>query len=199
LVLFISLVIFESFQRLFERSFISALVCREERNEVGVVFHQEQLYYFYPETGHMCGNALGHNAQGVYLPQRPGLFRYRDNAYWALDATGRIGVGLIDCNDGARRYADEQGRLVSGLVTLNGRQYYFYDESAGYHMALNQFIQMAWMEPGNDGILYAGPDGAMVTGWQEIQGKLHCFDENGLMLYDTIKDGRYINMYGEVQ
>ena len=55
------------------------------------------------------------------------------------------------------------------------------------------------MPSGSGDICYAGSDGALVTGWQEINGKLHCFDDSGVMLYDTIKDGRYINMYGEVQ
>lgn len=162
----------------------------------GLVCYRERLYYFFPETGQMCVNALGHDGQGVYLPPWTGIFHCQGNAYWAVDVSGRIGLGLIDDGYGNCYYANEQGQLVSGRIELSGKQYYFYDAAQNYRMARDCFVHMT---TGNNDICYAGADGALVTGWQEINGKLHCFDDNGVMLYDTIKDGRYINLYGEVQ
>lgn len=164
----------------------------------GVVFHNGHLYYFYPATGQMCVDALGHDSLGIYQPKHIGVFHYQGNTYWALDETGRIATGMFEDQAGAVRYADEQGRLAQGVTTVAGKRYCFGDAAQSYQMICGTFIHLSQFEPGNNSIIYAAPDGELVTGWHEINGTLHCFDENGVMLYDTIKDGRYINIYGEV-
>ena len=63
-------------------------------------------------------------------------------------------------------------------------------------MARNQFITAA--ASGTRFEYYAGADGRLAVGWQEVFGVLHYFDADGHMRYDTVQDGRYINIYGEV-
>ena len=64
-------------------------------------------------------------------------------------------------------------------------------------MARNQFILGERVDGGLFDF-YADSDGRLVTGWREINGTLRYFDEQGHMLYDTVVDGRYINIFGEV-
>ena len=164
---------------------------------VGVCLYQQRLYRFDPDTGVMTRNALGFGENGVFSLGTSGLRTVNGRAYWIADSYGIVGVGWLEDQEGRRLYAGEDGVLVTGFVSIDGSRYYFSDSSGGYAMARNQFIS------NNDagGVrneYYAGDDGRLVTGWQVVFGVLRYFDEEGRMLYDTVQDGRYINIYGEV-
>ena len=109
---------------------------------------------------------------------------------------GTVGIGWMEDEEGQVRYADQDGHLAIGLTQIDGNRYFFLDPNQGCVMARNQFITAA--ASGTRFEYYAGADGRLAVGWQEVFGVLHYFDADGHMLYDTVQDGRYINIYGEV-
>jgi len=158
----------------------------------GVVLHDGYLYSFNSETASMNKSVLHFDENGIYRPLDAGLTYLGSNAYWVQDTTGRIATGLIQADDGIR-YADENGCLRSGPVTLNGN-IYFFDKSNEYLMA-----QLAFIHADDGRIYYAKEDGTLAIGWTTINDALHYFNGSGEMQYDTIVDSKYINIYGEVK
>ncbi len=164
---------------------------------IGVCLCQHRLYLFNESTGIMVRNAYGFGNNGAFSPQSPGLYTVNGQTYYLLDETGTVGVGLFETGDGKTLYADARGVLVSGLTEISGSRYYFFGAGDGYAMARQQFL---FGVKDADGVydFYADNNGKLVTGWRRINGTLRYFDEYGHMLYDTIQDGRYINIFGEV-
>ena len=91
---------------------------------------------------------------------------------WQQDASGY----LYERNDGTR--------VVSGIETVNGSDYYFKD---GYMQTGWQQIDGAWM--------YFEPSGAKKTGWENLEGKVYYLDplRNGAMVsgWHQIKNSWY--------
>ena len=164
---------------------------------VGVCLYQQHLYLFDSVTGVMTRNAYGFGKSGAFSPGRAGLYTVSGQTYYFLDEFGTVGTGFIEDDEGTVRYADENGVLATGLMEINGARYYFFDGDAKYAMARNQFV---FGVKDGEGLydVYADGDGRLVTGFREINGTLRYFDEDGHMLYDTVQDGRYINVFGEV-
>ena len=162
-----------------------------------VCTYGRHLYRFDPVTGVMMKNSQGFGPGGYYISDAKGICFLGDDAYWIEDSYGTLGIGWLEDEYGNVRYADENGRLAMGLTVIDGDRYYFLGESADWVMARNRFIASADADGGRYEY-FAGEDGKLAVGWQEVFGVLHYFDEEGRMLYDTVKDGRYINIYGEV-
>ena len=155
-----------------------------------------KLYCFGPD-GRMLVNTEGFGSDGYYVPQKPGVESIHGSKYLFLDDKGTVAVGLATSpEDGQTYYADKDGKLIKGFVTIDGNRYYFYENSELYYMAWNEILNGIF---DGDGIysFYANENGVIQTGWKEINGVLHYFDEKGHMLFDTVKDGKYINIQGE--
>ena len=122
-----------------------------------------------------------------------GSFTY---AYYFESLSGIVATGMIRDESGDCYFADENGRLRSGLVDWEGNRYYF--QSVDYTLVRDDLLVGI---PDGDGTytFLADSEGRLVTGWTEINDSLHYFDEKGHMLFDTIQDGLYINMFGEVR
>lgn len=173
------------------------LLAEDGAYDSGLRVVKEKLYMFGPD-GKMVADAYGFSETGAYLPAYPGLNYLFDSFYWFRDTLGTVGIGMIEDEKGNVRYADAQGILQSGLVDLEGGRYYFYDMNKDFVMARNQFLTHISDGEGTFEF-YAGEDGRLATGWVELEGAQHYFDQKGHMLYDTIQDGRYINVYGEAR
>ena len=163
---------------------------------VNVCLYQRHLYHFDPHTGVMTRGLRGFGENGVFSPAAPGIYMMEDVLYWFTDTFGTVGIGWMEDEEGQVRYADQDGHLAIGLTQIDGNRYFFLDPNQGCVMARNQFITAA--ASGTRFEYYAGADGRLAVGWQEVFGVLHYFDADGHMLYDTVQDGRYINIYGEV-
>jgi len=164
---------------------------------IGMVSFQQKLYLFDTVTGAMRCNTQGFSETGEYRPFESGVIHLGSQAYYFLDTLGTLGRGLIETPHGDVYFADDQGRLTSAFVSYGGDKYYFSSAADQYAMVRSDFI-VADDGTGTKHFYYADKDGKIVTGWQQINGALHYFDEEGRMLFDTIQDGKYINQYGEV-
>ena len=153
--------------------------------------------------GTMVRGSDGIDTNGAFIPSETGIHTFIWASYWFLDRQGTVATGLFEDEFGVVRYADDDGHLISGIVTIGGRRYYFYDETSSFAMARNEML-FGIQDGDGKYMFHAGPDGALSVGWTVIKGDqentetLHYFDENGHMLFDTVVDGRYINMNGEV-
>ncbi len=173
----------------------------EGRCGTGLRLVDAKLRMFSENDGKMLRNVNGFNEEGVYIPKHTGIngIRYHDTElkYWFLNTSGDVGTGMIPNGQGDTVFADDEGVLQTGLVDWNGKRYYFYNSSMNYTMAKNTL--MTCRIGNEDHVIALGEDGAMVTGWYELEGALHYFDENGYMLVDTVVDGRYLNIYGDAR
>ena len=74
---------------------------------------------------------------------------------------------------------------------------YYFDISDGT-MQCSKMLFGIWDEDDRYDF-YAGEDGRLAVGWTRVDGVLRYFDEKGHMLYNTVIDGIYINLYGEAK
>ena len=167
---------------------------------VGLQLVNRRLYLFDKRTGAMTKGAFGSSEEDYYVPASVGMqmissgsFTY---AYYFESLSGIVATGMIRDEGGDCYFADENGRLRSGLVDWEGNRYYF--QSVDYTLVRDDLLVGI---PDGDGTytFLADSEGRLVTGWTEINDSLHYFDEKGHMLFDTIQDGLYINMFGEVR
>ena len=166
--------------------------------KTGITLYQNKLYNFGTD-GRMLTDSGGFGPDGWYVPNGQGLREIYGSSYLFTDYEGTVAVGLtVYEGTGETYFADEEGRLQKGLVRIGGDRYYFTEGAHNFFMAKNEFIADIYDEDGSY-YFYAGEDGKLLTGWQEIEGILYCFDEKGHMLFDTIKDGKYINIHGEAE
>lgn len=187
----------------------------------GVVLDNRRLYLYNRKDGRLMRNHLGFGSDGAYHPLQLGL-QYVDNPYWIADLEGHVGLGMIEAPTweavtgsdeiwetrslvdseanaakGLTLFADpETGILRTGFVEYQGDLYYFKEDT--YCMAKAEWISGLKLN-GKEWIYYAGEDGKIALGWQEIDGALHYFDREKGMLSDVVQDGKYINPYGEAE
>jgi len=83
----------------------------------------------------------------------------------------------------------ENGRVLFGWQTINGKQYYF-DEDGSAHKG--------WMKDGSKEFYFDETDCFMTTGWREVEGQWHYFgQESGEMLKNTTTpDGYQVDQNG---
>ena len=157
-----------------------------------------KLYCFRTEDGRMVRGEDLFNDQGTYVPEATGVGKVQTAYYYFEDLNGTVGMGLITDKDDQLFYADQEGRLQSGLQEIGGKRYYFKKEDMNFIAEKNRFLHAIWDEDAEYDFL-ATEDGSLARGWVQRDGVLHYFDERCHMVYDTVVDGRYINIYGEVR
>ena len=163
--------------------------------QTGYKVFQDKLYLFDATTARMIKNAQGFGPDGWYLPSSVGIQQLPNRSlYMFRDLNGTVATGMVKSLDGSVRFFGEDGRMRSGLVDYAGARYYF-DKSSSI-MAQSVILFGIW-DVDNKYDFYAQADGRLAVGWTRVDNTLRYFDEKGHMLYDTIVDGIYINLYGE--
>ncbi len=108
---------------------------------------------------------------------------YYDTYYFEAD--GKAHTGWLEL-DGEKYYADEQGTILKGVQTVDGKSYLF-DRNDGGKMVRNKMAHDWW------GDHYYGDDGVMQTGFITYEGNTFYFFENGDMAHgwQTIDGNTY--------
>ena len=95
-------------------------------------------------------------------------------------------TGWIDC-EGGTRYYGKNGLMITGWQEIDGNWYYFVPgigyratntwwkiDGKDYCFDENGHVRTGWID-GEEGTRYCDESGAMVTGWQEIDGNWYYF------------------------
>ena len=141
-------------------------------------------------TYYFNGNGMGAAYGWFELAENCAWYDYEtDTWYW----TNAKGTGF-DTTDGWKKTSDgysgyvENGKLVTGVKTIDGKQYYFYD--SGYLASgVTNYKGKAYVIDEN------GNPVDYVEGWNTL-GDESFYIKNGVALINTIVDGYYINNEG---
>ena len=142
------------------------------------------------KTYYFVLNDMGASYGWVDLAENCAWYDYETNTcYW----TNATGTGL-DTKDGWKKTSDgyfgyvENGKLVTGVKTINGKQYYFYD--SGYlAMGVTNYQGKAYVIDDNGNLVN------YIEGWNTL-GDESFYIKNGVALKNTVVDGYYIDRNG---
>jgi len=142
------------------------------------------------KTYYFVLNDMGASYGWVDLAENCAWYDYETNTcYW----TNATGTGL-DTKDGWKKTSDgyfgyvENGKLVTGVKTINGKQYYFYD--SGYlAMGVTNYQGKAYVIDDNGNLVN------YKEGWNTL-GDESFYIKNGVALKNTVVDGYYIDRNG---
>ncbi|MCK8634481.1 KxYKxGKxW signal peptide domain-containing protein [Apilactobacillus kunkeei] len=106
------------------------------------------------------------------LANNPGYYYSNNiNQMVHVNNNGVLDTGIVNVN-GYVQYFDDNGYQVKGdIVNFNGRKMYF-DDGSG-NLVYNRFV------PYNGNWYYAGSNGLLVNGLQNINNQILYFDDNG--------------------
>ena len=142
------------------------------------------------KTYYFVLNDMGAAYGWVDLAENCAWYDYETNTWYWTNATG---TGL-DTKDGWKKTSDgyfgyvENGKLVTGVKTINGKQYYFYD--SGYlAMGVTNYQDKAYVIDDNGNLVN------YKEGWNTL-GDESFYIKNGVALKNTVVDGYYIDRNG---
>ena len=142
------------------------------------------------KTYYFVLNDMGASYGWVDLAENCAWYDYETNTWYWTNATG---TGL-DTKDGWKKTSDgyfgyvENGKLVTGVKTINGKQYYFYD--SGYlAMGVTNYQGKAYVIDDNGNLVN------YKEGWNTL-GDESFYIKNGVALKNTVVDGYYIDRNG---
>lgn len=165
--------------------------------KTGYTLFENKLYLFDMTDGRMVTDSLGFGPDGCYLPETVGIQLVANRGiYMFKDVDGTVATGMVRSLEDEIYLFGEDGRMCTGLVDYADTRYYF-DISDGT-MQCSKMLFGIWDEDDRYDF-YAGEDGRLAVGWTRVDGVLRYFDEKGHMLYNTVIDGIYINLYGEAK
>ena len=135
--------------------------------------------------------------RGTWERMETGTWRFRQMS----GAYAKSRWGLID---GLWYLFDAEGRMLTNWQYTGEKWYYLATEEyakTNPGKKEGQMITGWYYDPAYQGWFYLGDDGAMVTGWKEIEGKWHYFSpvwdgRRGMMLLNTVIDGWIIGEDG---
>lgn len=159
-----------------------------------------QLYYFDPDSGDMWKNRF------VYTSYKDENEQEHEGWFY-LGSDGRALIGWQEI-DGKHYYFDIDGTQVKGkLISTDGKYASYYQEQGqksyldpnSGEALTNQFVNAEYRlvtfagSSRGSGWFYMGADGIGLTGWQEIDGNLYYFDENGFQVKgnQAERDGKF--------
>ena len=122
----------------------------------GWLTYNKKVYYLDPDSG-----------KGV-----TGLFEADDATYYHSKKNGYRLTGIISLK-GGKYYFAKNGKRTAGFVISGGRKYYFSPRTFK--------MRYGWVDDGGFRY-YAGKGGVILTGAQEIKGKLYVFDTDGKLI-----------------
>ena len=148
-------------------------------------------YYFDPDSGEMWTNRF------VSLSQYNERYSSYFNVWYYLGADGAAVTGKQTIDGKQLYFYSDSWQAKNQLIRKNNKFYYF-DPDSG-EMWTNRFVYITpsnnyYYQPYYKGWLYLGADGAAVTGWQTIDGKVLYF----LPSYDS-KLGYYYQEAGQIK
>ncbi|WP_057490294.1 hypothetical protein [Streptococcus orisasini] len=148
-------------------------------------------YYFDPDSGEMWTNRFV--SQSQYNERYSSYF----NVWYYLGADGAAVTGKQTIDGKQLYFYSDSWQAKNQLIRKNNKFYYF-DPDSG-EMWTNRFVYITpsnnyYYQPYYKGWLYLGADGAAVTGWQTIDGKVLYF----LPSYDS-KLGYYYQEAGQIK
>ena len=101
---------------------------------------------------------------------------------WYYYKNGAKVTGWLDLS-GTWYYFDSNGVMVTGTVTIGGKQHKFADSGAW----IGEVTQSGWVSEG--GKWYYYKNSAKVTGWLDLSGTWYYFNGSGVMQTGWVKDG----------
>lgn len=129
--------------------------------------------------------------EGIML--KGGLVTCDGDTYYLLP-DGPAMVSQWATVDGDDYYFDEEGKMVTGVQTIEDTIYIFDEDGVklsdgwygDYYLQPNGAAKVnRWQaDPETNSWYYLGEDGVKVTGLKEINGDLYFFDSNGVMVSD---------------
>jgi glucan-binding YG repeat protein len=134
-----------------------------------------------------------------------GTWERIDSVFWKFRlTTGRYAENRWGIIDGRWYYFDHNGRMVTDWQQLNGVWYYL---ATSEDVKRTEEIKEGEMRTGwiydlfYQKWFYLDKDGAMATGWREIDGKWYYFNPapdgmRGAMVTDAWVDDWYLNQDG---
>ena len=156
----------------------------------------DKLYYLQEDGLRLDGPGFHEiNGKTCYINksnylERSGWFYHNGNYYYANeDATVRTTKGWFEVG-GKTYYLAEGGAQLRGFQEVDGKKYYFNDPNAEYSLLTNAWLSVRIEKDGTFiryQKVYFGEDGAMKTGWFELDGELYYFTEDGLT-YDYLAE-----------
>ena len=109
---------------------------------------------------------------------------------WTYEENGALLKGLQTIN-GKTYYFDDAGVLQTGFQNVNGTErYYFNPNGEAPALGLGAMMQSVWIEDGNT-VYYLREDGQPETGLKEVGTGNYFFDAEGKMLTGWQTDGKY--------
>ena len=122
-----------------------------------------------------------------------GTWERTDSGFWKFRlTTGRYAENRWGIIDGRWYYFDHNGRMVTDWQQLNGVWYYLAtsEDTKRTEGIKEGEMRIGWVyDLFYQKWFYLDKDGAMATGWREIDGKWYYFYEDGSMAVNTTIDG----------
>ena len=141
-------------------------------------------------TYYFIGNGMGAAYGWFELAENCAWYDNETNTWYWTNATG---TGF-DTKDGWKKTSDgyfgyvENGKLVTGVKTINGKQFYFYDSGYLASGVTNYKGKAYVIDENGNSVDYQ-------EGWNTL-GDESFYIKNGVALMDTMVDGYYINNEG---
>lgn len=159
-------------------------------------------WYYLDQNGYAVSGWVEDGGKTYYLDPNSNAMltghRYIDNKWYYFDSSGAMvtnGMWYQDENgfkyqmgdgtfvysgwidepiSGARYYLDANGYAVSGFQTIDGTLYYFFTDS-------HALLRDSWVTLADGNVYRAAPDGAILKGFQYINGEYFYFNSSGAM------------------
>lgn len=160
------------------------------------------ITYYFGDTGIMHTGWLEKDGKLHYFGGNGtmvvGWLWLEEGRYYLQDGALLTGWQEIDGN---QYHFSEEGIASLGFTEIDGNTYFFFDgvlttglfeqEGNTYLFQEDGIMVTGWADL-EDGRHYFLPEGPMVFGWQEIDGKRYCFDEEtGAMVTGWLQQGEY--------
>lgn len=158
---------------------------------------QETRRYFKPDTGESVVGWFEWRDALYYIDKESGKLTNRimenETGTYYLDSCGCVTKsGFADVSDTVRVYANEDGLLVTGLQTIDEKEYLFDETAALQHgwQTLEQGTFYFDIETGqakygfltlDDSTYYVTKENGKSNGLTQIDGKTYYFDAEGIM------------------
>lgn len=158
--------------------------------------------YFDPDNGGAATTGFKKISDKIYYFDENGIMFTEgmpiiDGKKYIISKEGWIHTGWLQLTSEWRLYFDplDNGAAVTGFNTIGSKTYYFDSNgimnTAGmpvidgkkYMVNADGSLHKGWLQLTPTWRLYCNPEdnGAILTGFQQVQGKSYYFDENGIM------------------
>ena len=156
-----------------------------------------QKEYYTSETGEILSGIFKVGNDKYYFSEKGkeyGIVHTEDKSYFLGEYTGKLQYGLITSSlTNKKYYADKNGELKSGLITIGNKSYYFDEKTKD--------AQKGFIKIDNNISYYGENDYTLVTGTKKINGETYFFTKEGILYngFVSLEDGTYYFIKGYKQ